>query len=54
MCLVTLLSALQVGQALSPGLGRLVDRRLLAPKIVEACSGVPGGNSLEGALPEQL
>jgi uncharacterized membrane protein YfcA len=54
MCLVTLLSALPVGQALSPGLGRLVDRRLLAPMIVAACAGVPGGIWLVGALPEQL
>lgn len=54
MCLVTLLSALPVGQSWAPGLGRDVDRTLLVPMIVAACLGVPAGIWMLAALPDRF
>jgi hypothetical protein len=51
MCLVTLLSALPIGQNLSAGVLRQVDRDLVAPMAGAAVLGVPAGIWLIQALP---
>jgi len=54
MCLVTLLSALPIGQNLSSSVLRQVDRGLVAPMAAAAMLGIPVGIWLVEALPAQL